>query len=173
MLVHHETPVGTLTLGAGDAGLTICSFRGARALARRYPEAGAAVQDGPAARRWLEAARRELDAYFAGTLREFTVPADLRLATPSDRQVLASLAAVGYGRTTKYGKLAGSLGLPRTGAYDVGQAMAHNPVVIVVPCHRVLAADGGLAGYAGGPAAKRRLLDLESAAVTPRLGLAV
>ena len=101
------------------------------------------------------------------------MPADLRLASVFDRQVLGDLAAVGYGRTTTYGQLAESLGLPRGSAYDVGQALARNPVVIVVPCHRVLAADGRITGYAGGPSAKRWLLDLESAATTPRLDLAV
>lgn len=173
MLISHDTPAGTLTLGASGRGLTVCSFRSARAVTRRHPGIGAAAQDGPAARRWLETARRELDAYFAGRLREFTVPADLRLASAFDRRVLGCLAAVGYGRTTTYGRLAESLGLPRGSAYDVGQALARNPVVIVVPCHRVLAADGGLTGYAGGLAAKRRLLDLESTATTPRLDLAV
>ena len=173
MLVTHDTPVGRLTLGASGSGLTICSFRSAAAVARRYPGAAGAAEDGPAARRCLETARRELGAYFGGRLREFTVPADLRLASAFDRQVLGGLAAVGYGRTTTYRQLAESLGLPRGSAYDVGQALARNPVVIVVPCHRVLAADGGLTGYAGGLPAKRRLLDLESAATMPRLDLAV
>jgi methylated-DNA-[protein]-cysteine S-methyltransferase len=173
MLISHDTPVGTLTLGASGTGLTICSFRSARPVTRRYPDASAAAQDGPAARRWLETAWRELDAYFGGRLRDFTVPADLCLASAFDRQVLGDLAAVGYGHTTTYGRLAESLGLPRGSAYDVGQALAHNPVMIIVPCHRVLAADGGLTGYAGGLPAKRWLLDLESAETTPRLDIAV
>ena len=101
------------------------------------------------------------------------MPVDLRLADPLSKRVLTRLTAVSYGSTTTYGDLASSLELPQGGAYDVGQALARNPVVIVVPCHRVLAADGGLAGYAGGPAAKRLLLDLESAEVTPRLDLAI
>ena len=173
MLVSHDTPVGRLILGASGSGLTVCSFRSARAVTRRYLDAGTAAQDGPAARRWLETARRELDAYFAGRLREFTAPTDLRLASAFDRRVLDGLANVGYGRTTTYGQLAETLGLPRGSAYDVGQALARNPVVIVMPCHRVLAADGGLTGYAGGLTAKRRLLDLESAEAAPWLDLAM
>jgi methylated-DNA-[protein]-cysteine S-methyltransferase len=173
MLVTDETPVGTLTLGASGAGLTICSFRTPGAVARRYRDDRAAAHDGPAAQRWLELARRELGQYFGGRLRDFTVPADLRLVSEFDRKVLDGLAAVGYGGTTTYGRLAEALGLPRGSAYDVGQALARNPVAIVVPCHRVLAADGGLTGYAGGLPAKRRLLDLESAQARPRLDLAV
>jgi methylated-DNA-[protein]-cysteine S-methyltransferase len=76
--------------------------------------------------------------------------------------VLRALARVSYGRTVTYGELAARVGQPR-GARAVGQAMARNPVPLVIPCHRVVASGGGLGGYGGGLALKRRLLDLEGA----------
>lgn len=111
----------------------------------------------------------ELDAYFAGTLRAFTVPVGLHRATPFDHRVLTAVAEIGYGATTTYAALAATLGLPRAAARQVGAALARNPVLIVVPCHRVLGADGALVGYAGGVATKRRLLDVESVEHAPRL----
>ncbi|WP_308258669.1 methylated-DNA--[protein]-cysteine S-methyltransferase [Saccharothrix obliqua] len=150
----HETPVGTVTLAASAEGLTVCTFAPPDVARERYPEATA----DPAV---IERTRRELDDYFAGRLREFTVPVDLRYASAYHRTVLAGLGGVGYGRTTTYGRLAADLGLPTSAARGVGGAMAGNPVLIVVPCHRVLGSGGALVGYAGGLEVKRRLLDLE------------
>ena len=81
-----------------------------------------------ARRAWLELARRELDAYFAGELREFTVPVDLSRVGPPHRRILDALSGVGYGRTTTYGALATELGLVDDGPRTVGGAMARNPV---------------------------------------------
>lgn len=165
---RHDTPLGPLALEATEAGLARCVF------VRREspPPAGApsspARASGPAAD-WLDQARRELDEYFAGRRREFTVPVDQREVTPFDRSVLDALSGVGHGTTTTYGRLAAGLGLSGVAARDVGQALAHNPVLIVVPCHRVVGADGSLTGYAGGLPAKRWLLDHESD--EPRLDL--
>ncbi len=112
--------------------------------------------------RGLDRLRRELDDFLAGRLREFTVPLDLALASPFQRLVLPRLAAdVGYGRRTTYGALAAATGHP-TASRAVGAALGANPLCVVLPCHRVLAASGSLTGYAGGLAAKRLLLDLES-----------
>jgi len=148
----HETPHGLLTLVASDHGLTRVTFRTVR---RAVPAAG------PAARAWLDLARRELDAYFAGDLRHFTVPVDLRRVDDGHRRILDALTDVGYGETTTYGALATRLGLVDDGPRQVGAAMARNPVLIVVPCHRVLGAGERLTGYAGGLAVKQALLDLE------------
>lgn len=164
-MLTHDSPIGALTLGADETGLTICQFGAADDVAQRLrldPVEGAAV-------RWLDLARRELDAYFAGELREFTVPVDLRLAAPFDRAVLAGLASVGYGATTTYGRLAESVGLPVSASRAVGRVMGLNPVAVVVPCHRVVGADGSLVGYGGSLPVKRWLLDLETAERTPRL----
>ncbi|AHH96104.1 methylated-DNA--[protein]-cysteine S-methyltransferase [Kutzneria viridogrisea] len=166
-LLTFDTTVGPLTIGASDTGLTVCSFDSAEEVAGRYPlepATGAAPQ-------WLELAREEIGAYLDGALREFTVPADLRYAHLGDRRILAGLDSVRYGQTTTYGRLAESLGLPPTAARAVGRAMALNPVLIVVPCHRVLGAGGALIGYAGGLTVKRRLLDVEAVDRTPQLDL--
>ncbi|WP_028927345.1 methylated-DNA--[protein]-cysteine S-methyltransferase [Pseudonocardia acaciae] len=160
----HETPLGTLTLAASEHGLTRCTFRAAgEAATDPMPEA---------ARGWMDLARRELDEYFAGRLREFTVPVDLGKVPEARRRILDGLSEVGYGETVTYGRLASALGLVEDGPRQVGAAMAGNPVLIVVPCHRVVGAGGKLVGYAGGLDAKRRLLELEARDREPTLELA-
>jgi len=147
-----DTPHGPLTLVASDHGLTRATFRTVR---RAAPPAT------PAAHAWLDLAHRELGAYFAGELRHFTVPVDLSRVDDAHRRILDALAELPYGQTTTYGALATRLGLVEDGPRQVGAAMARNPVLIVVPCHRVLGAGGTLTGYAGGLAVKQALLDLE------------
>jgi methylated-DNA-[protein]-cysteine S-methyltransferase len=105
------------------------------------------------------AVARELDAYFAGKLRRFTVPLDLR-GTPFQRRVWELLCDIPYGETRSYGEVAQAVGNPKA-RRAVGQAIGRNPVAIVVPCHRVIGSDGGLTGYGGGLPRKRALLDLE------------
>lgn len=144
----YESPIGTLHLHASIAGLTWCHVR----------RLGSAVRlDDPAGHRWIELVRQELDEYFAGTRTAFTVPVDLG-ADAIDARVLAALPD--HGRTTTYGTLARLLG--GLDARRVGAALAANPVLVVVPCHRVLGANGKLTGYAAGLRNKRRLLDLEA-----------
>ncbi|MGH3795680.1 MAG: methylated-DNA--[protein]-cysteine S-methyltransferase [Pseudonocardiaceae bacterium] len=167
MLLSHDTAVGTVTLAATADGLAICSFDEFASIAQRHP----AVLAGPGSPH-LDLARRELDGYFTGRLREFTVPVDLRFARRCDRAVLDGLRAVHYGSTMTYGGLAERLGLPRTAARTVGRAMALNPALVVVPCHRIVGSDGALVGYAGGLTIKRRLLDIETAGQVPQLDLA-
>ena len=112
--------------------------------------------------RVLDPLRRELSAFLAGDLRAFTVPVDLALASAFQRQVLPALAeSVAYGERTTYGGLAGSIGRP-TASRAVGAALGANPLCVVLPCHRVVAASGALTGYAGGVEAKQWLLDLEA-----------
>jgi methylated-DNA-[protein]-cysteine S-methyltransferase len=151
----HDTPVGRLTLTASDRGLTHVSYRAVRAAAEDDTAE-------PAARAWLDLARRQLDDYFAGRLQQFTVPVDLRRVDDTRRRILDALADVGHGETTTYGALAARLGLVDDGPRQIGVAMARNPVAIVVPCHRVVGAGGKLTGYGGGIPAKQLLLDLEA-----------
>jgi methylated-DNA-[protein]-cysteine S-methyltransferase len=152
----HDTPLGPLALTASERGLTRISYGGVR----HVPAADDPV--GPTVRAVLDLVRRELDEYFAGLLRQFSVPVDLRRVDVARRHILDGLADVGYGETTTYGELAARLGLVDDGPRRVGVAMARNPVAIVVPCHRVLGAGGALTGYGGGLAAKQALLDLEA-----------
>ena len=155
------SPVGRLHLAASAAGLTRCAFR-PRTRAAQPSAADAAAHD------LLDQARRELEEYFAGERREFTVPVDLGRVGQPHRRILEALAAVPYGATTTYGRLAATVGLVEDGPRQVGAAMARNPVAIVLPCHRVLGAGGSLTGYAGGLPAKQRLLDLEARAEPAR-----
>ncbi|MFN8110639.1 MAG: methylated-DNA--[protein]-cysteine S-methyltransferase [Thermoleophilia bacterium] len=158
-----DSPLGALLVGATPAGLVRLAFATEdhdevlEDLARRL---GTRIL---LAHGRLDPAARELDAYFGGGLREFTVPVDLRLATGFRREVLDELRAVPYGATCSYTALAAAAGRPRA-VRAAGSACATNPVPIVVPCHRVLRSDGSLGGYAGGLDVKRRLLDLEAAA---------
>lgn len=103
---------------------------------------------------------QQLREYFAGERREFDVPLDLSGVTPFRAEVLRALMRVPYGETTTYAELARAVGNPKA-VRAVGSACATNPLPILIPCHRVLRADGSLGGYRGGEAAKRFLLRLE------------
>jgi methylated-DNA-[protein]-cysteine S-methyltransferase len=108
--------------------------------------------------------RRQLDEYLAGSRHAFDVRTDTALMADFQRRVLTRLPEVaGYGQVTSYGALATAAGNPKA-ARAVGAALGANPLCVVLPCHRVVGAAGALTGYAGGVAAKRRLLELESAA---------
>jgi methylated-DNA-[protein]-cysteine S-methyltransferase len=109
--------------------------------------------------------RRQLEEYLAGRRRRFDVGVDLAVASGFQREVLTHLAAsVPYGSRTTYGRLAADVGRP-SASRAVGAALGANPLCVVLPCHRVVAASGSLTGYAGGLAAKERLLALEAAAL--------
>ena len=153
-----DTPVGRLVLAATEAGVITCSYHDQDEIASRLAVAvSPRVLRAPAR---LDPVRRELDDYFAGRLTRFTAPVDLRLASEFGRRVLTALGGIGYGTTTTYGTLASRLGRP-SAARAVGHALGANPVCVIVPCHRVVGADGRLTGYAGGVEAKRLLLNLE------------
>ena len=151
-----ESPVGELFLASTDRGLCRISYRVEdqdEELARQF---GVRVLRVP-----LDDVRRELDEYFEGQRREFDLPLDLRVA-PFHEAVLHELARVPYGRTETYGALAAKVGRPKA-ARAVGTVMNRNPIPIVLPCHRVVGANGSLTGYAGGLHVKRALLELEGA----------
>lgn len=151
-----DSPIGSLFVAATDRGLCRISFwpDGMEdTLARTY---GVRVLRSP-----LDEIRRELDEYFEGSRRIFDLPLDLRVA-PFHADVLRELALVPYGRTETYGALAAKVGRPRA-ARAVGTVMNRNPIPIVLPCHRIVGANGSLTGYAGGLDVKRRLLQLEGA----------
>lgn len=157
-----ETPVGPVGVVASPAGLShLYLMQGvataaARRLKRLHPEA---VRDDEL----LPELRRELGDYFAGRPVEFSVPVDLGACTAFQRRVLKACARVGHGRTVSYGELARRIGCP-AGARAVGGALAHNPVPLVIPCHRVVAGNGALGGFSAeqGVKLKRRLLEMEA-----------
>src|SRR5581483_9632694 len=151
-----ESPVGQLVLAATERGLCRISYTVDGAddeLARSF---GARVL-----RTALDEVRRELDEYFAGRRQAFDLRLDLR-ASGFQEAVLHELARVPYGQTDTYGPLAAKVGKPRA-ARAVGMVMNRNPIPIVLPCHRIVGANGALTGYAGGLHVKRALLELEGA----------
>ncbi|MEA3308657.1 MAG: methylated-DNA--[protein]-cysteine S-methyltransferase, partial [Chloroflexota bacterium] len=156
-----SSPWGELWLCATERGICYLAFGttdvGFSFLARHGLEKPQA-----AARPWLTAAQAQLDAYFAGSEREFGLPLDLR-GTSFQRAVWIALLQIPYGETRTYGEIATAVGRP-SAARAVGQAVGTNPVSIIVPCHRVIGADGTLTGYGGGLERKRGLLQLEHAA---------
>lgn len=109
----------------------------------------------------LDPARRELEQYFEGRLRDFEVPVDWTLVGEFARRVLRRTARIPYGSVASYGEVAAEIGTPR-GARAVGNALGSNPIPVVVPCHRVVRTGGSLGGYGGGVSRKRWLLDLEA-----------
>ena len=109
-----------------------------------------------------DAARRELEGYFAGTVRKFDLPLDWSLVHGFAVGVLKATAHVPFGHVATYGEMAASAGSPRA-ARAAGNALHINPIPIVVPCHRIVPASGGIGGYGGGEDRKRFLLDLEGA----------
>jgi methylated-DNA-[protein]-cysteine S-methyltransferase len=112
----------------------------------------------------LAAARSQLQAYFAGELKDFDLPL-AAVGTPFQQKVWEALCQIGYGETATYGEIARRLGLPPGASRAVGLANGRNPIAIVVPCHRVIGSKGKLVGYAGGLDRKQKLLSLESAAL--------
>ena len=164
-----ETPIGPMLAGASAAGVCLLEFvdrrmieTQVRRLARRL--GGALV---PGTSPHLDALAAELRRYFAGELRRFTVPLDLR-GTPFQEKVWAALVTIPYGETRSYATQARLIGAP-SATRAVARANGDNRIAIVVPCHRVVGADGTLTGYGGGLWRKRFLLDLEQGrAPTPR-----
>src|SRR5579862_1062379 len=151
-----DSPVGELFVAATERGLCRISYTPERAEEEVGRTFGRRLLRLP-----LDDVRRELDEYFEGGRRTFDLPLDLRVAA-FQTDVLRQLALVPYGSTTTYGVLAAEAGYPKA-ARAVGTVMNRNPIPIVLPCHRVIGANGSLTGYAGGLDIKRRLLELEGA----------
>ena len=154
------SPIGPLTLVACEAGLTHLEFG-----QRDHP---VAVQTPARARAILDRARRQLEAYFAGQRRAFDLPL-APSGTPFQLAAWEVLRAIPYGETISYGEQARRLGRPAA-ARAVGAANGANPISIVVPCHRVVGADGRLVGFGGGLDVKRYLLNLEVSRSMDRAG---
>jgi methylated-DNA-[protein]-cysteine S-methyltransferase len=150
-----DSPLGPVVLVAEDGMVSRVLLPGTRR-APGMETLGSRSTDG------LEAAIGQLGEYFEGTRTQFDLPLHLA-GSAFQLRVWQGLVAIPYGETRTYGQLASDLGLdPRTTARAVGAANGRNPVAVVVPCHRVIGADGALTGYAAGVESKRFLLELES-----------
>ncbi|HEX8229341.1 MAG TPA: methylated-DNA--[protein]-cysteine S-methyltransferase [Chloroflexia bacterium] len=179
-LADIEVVVGEVETPAGEFGAVLTS----RGLSRLIFPGEDFAQCEDWVTRWAPAAARsgdraglqhlgeQLTAYFEGTLREFTVPLDLR-GTPFQLRVWAALQEVAYGELRTYGQVASGMGATQA-VRAVGAANGANPVPIIVPCHRIIGSNGRLVGYGGGLDLKRRLLELEGvmSAFEPSLPLA-
>lgn len=157
----HDSPVGPLLLACTARGLVRLAYvddgeqEVLEELARRVSPR---VLRSPGK---LDQPRRELDQYFAGSRERFELPLDWALIGGFGRRVLSATARVPYGSVSTYKQVAAQAGSPRA-ARAAGNALGANPLPIVVPCHRILHADGGLGGYTGGLHRKRLLLAIES-----------
>jgi methylated-DNA-[protein]-cysteine S-methyltransferase len=156
-----DTPIGTLLVAATERGLCRIAYDaepgqhldglarafGVRVLRSAHP---------------IDPARRQLDEYFEGHRRRFDLALDVTLVADFNRRVLRELSRVPYGEVVTYGQLAARAARPRA-ARAVGTVMNRNPLPIVLPCHRVIGANGKLVGYGGGLERKEALLKLEGA----------
>lgn len=157
-----DSPVGALLLAATPQGLVRVAFEleGHDAVLQQLADTvGPRVLAAPAR---TDRVARELDEYFDGRRRAFDVPVDLRLVGGFRRSVVEHLAEIPYGTTASYGEVAVIAGNPRA-VRAVGSACSHNPIPVVLPCHRVVRSDGTIGQYLGGTDAKRALLALEAA----------
>ncbi len=149
--ITWESPIGRLAVAAHSQAVVEVRF---------HASMDEAAGPSAAARALCREARREITAYLAGDLRRFTVPFEAR-GSEFQRAVWAAIAEIPYGRTLAYGELAARLGKPLT-SRAVGGACGANPIPLIIPCHRVLAANGRLGGFGGGPELKNWLLELEA-----------
>ena len=144
-----DSPIGPLGLVASDVALRAVLFDGNNV----QPEGRSKI---------LDETTRQLDAYFAGDLVTFNLPLELH-GTEFQRDCWLALASIPYGQTVSYGEQARRLGLGSERARAVGAANGQNPLPLVLPCHRVIGANGSLTGFGGGLDVKRFLLEHEGA----------
>ena len=146
-----DSPIGPLTLAGSGSVLT-----NLRMVDQTHEPSHAGWSPDPAA---FDEAVEQLTAYFDGALTDFDIELELQ-GTEFQRRVWKALLTIPYGETRSYGEIADQIGAPGS-ARAVGWANGHNPIAIVVPCHRVIGASGSLTGYGGGLDRKRTLLELE------------
>lgn len=150
----YASPLGPMVLAATEAGLAGVWFDG-----QRHQPDPSGWQHAPG-HPVLQQAQAQLAAYFAGERHSFDLPLDLRPGTAFQQSVWRALLAIPYGRTQSYGALSVAIGKPAA-VRAVGGAVGRNPLSIIVPCHRVVGAQGALTGYAGGLERKTALLQRE------------
>ncbi len=158
--VLYPSPLGDMLLAADEEGLVGAWFTGQKFFAVSL--AGKPIEKETDI---LRAAKDWLDIYFQGEIPSFTPPLHL-MGTPFRMEVWAKLREIPYGKTVTYGELAKEIakerGISRMSAQAIGGAVGHNPISLIVPCHRVVGTGGNLTGYAGGVERKAWLLELEN-----------
>ncbi len=158
-MYHYDSPLGEIILASDGEALSGLWFRGQKFF-------GSTLGEAPVQRTLpvFDQAKEWLDIYFSGTAPDFTPPLSLR-TTPFRRAVWEILLKIPFGQTMTYGeiaeKTAEQMNRPHMSAQAVGGAVGHNPISLIIPCHRVIGANGSLTGYAGGVDRKRRLLEME------------
>ena len=162
---HYRSPIGNILLAADEIGLTGLWFVGQKYFAL-YLDKEHEEREIPI----FEKVKQWLDVYFSGREPDFTVPLHFT-GTDFQNEVWKILCTIPYGQTMTYGEIAKQIaarkGLPRMSAQAVGGAVGHNEISIIVPCHRVVGANGSLTGYAGGIDKKIKLLQLEKVDMKP------
>ncbi len=162
---HYQSPLGRILLAADDSGLTGLWFEKQKYFASTL-DSEHVMCDLPL----FQDAMHWLDLYFAGQKPDFDLPLHMT-GTAFQKEVWEILRRIPYGKTITYGEIARQIaagrGLDHMSAQAVGGAVGHNPVSIIVPCHRVIGANGSLTGYAGGMEKKLYLLNLEGAEIPP------
>ena len=174
---HYDSPLGGMLLSADDKGLTGLWFDGQKYFACGLAESEACEEQENSI---LTEAKRWLDIYFSGKEPDFDLPLN-PTGTGFQKRVWRILCMIPYGKTMTYGQIAAQIaaerGIVRMSAQAVGGAVGHNPLSIIVPCHRVVGTNGSLTGYAGGIDRKIKLLTLEdinmSAFFVPKKGTAL
>jgi methylated-DNA-[protein]-cysteine S-methyltransferase len=155
-----ESPIGRLVLAASGECLTDLMFLSRKESApREVPGSGAAADV-------LRKAERQLGEYFAGDRTEFSVALEFR-GTTFQQEAWRGLLTIPYGQTVSYGEQARRIGRPKA-VRAIGAANGANPIPVIVPCHRVIGADGSLTGYGGGMEIKKKLLILENPIISAR-----
>ena len=156
---HYHSPIGDILLAADDIGVTGLWFEGQKYFALHLDKEHQ-EKDLPV----FTETKRWLDIYFSGKEPDFTVPLHFK-GTDFQKEVWEILCSIPYGKTMTYGEIAKKIafkrGLKHMSAQAVGGAVGHNPISILVPCHRVIGSNGSLTGYAGGIDKKNKLLTLE------------
>jgi len=169
-ITHMDSPIGDLLLASTTVGLVRVSFvstpAGGDGVGHDETLEDLAARISPRiieAPKRLDAVRRQLDEYFDAKRQRFDVPIDWRLVGEWGRKILGACAAIPFGEVRTYGEMAAAAGSPKA-SRAAGTALGHNPVPVVVPCHRVVRSDGSIGQYLGGTETKVWLLTMESAA---------
>lgn len=155
-MFFYDTVIGPLAIGVEEGSLSYLEFVEEGKKKEDYIPEGYRIEESPL----IIETKKQLDQYFAGKRKEFTIPLIFTIGTEFQQKVWRALMEIPYGETRSYKDIAEMVGSPKA-ARAVGGANNKNPIVIIVPCHRVIGADGSLVGFGGGMDIKIKLLEVE------------